>query len=120
MPSGRIDLRLENIGQVGQSQFSVDILTNGLAPPQATIIGRVAYPPITEIFADPRTVEGSFGHYNVIRLSLVFSSPIPSSAQYIAVSLFQEDATQFTFPWFGLMLEKAISGQATPTSHPVS
>lgn len=120
MPSGRVTLRRENVGGVGSSEFTVDILTHGRAAPLVTLGDNAGFPRVQDFYARAKRVDGGIGQFDVVRLTIRFTGSIPSSASAIAVNVFQEDATDFIYPWFSLIdrleeSDKALAGNPAPS-----
>ena len=111
MPSGRVTLRKENVGSTGQTEFTVDILTNGRAAPLVTLGDNAGFPAVKDFYARAVRVQGGIGMFDVVNLTIRFDGPISASASAIAVNVFQDDATEFTFPWFSLFKKEVFAGE---------
>lgn len=95
MPSGKVTITKDHIAdEVGSSEFTIDILTRGNDPPQATLSANSDFPPVKDFYARTKTVQNQ----KCIRLNVRFHSNIPNNASSIVVNLFQEDAQEFTLP----------------------
>lgn len=103
MPSGLVIFRRANVGGVGRSEFTADVLTGGTAPPQVTLHGNSGFPEVKDFYARAIEVSGGTGRYKVVRVHMRFHQAIAPSANAISVNIFQEDASQFTYPWLSLV-----------------
>jgi hypothetical protein len=113
MPTGRVTLREENIGSVGDREFTVDILTGGTAVPIVTLGDNSGYPAVQDIYSRARRVQGGIGYFNCVNVTVRFTGVIGGGARALALNVYQEDATEFTFPWFSFFdaPEPAFAGK---------
>jgi hypothetical protein len=98
MGVARVTLPYANTGGNGQSRLTVSILTGGKGAPLVTLADNNGFPEVVALYAKADSSDDP-----VIILTFVFSSPIDGTkAKELAVNCFQEDATQYTFPYIGL------------------
>jgi hypothetical protein len=110
VPSGQVTFRAENVVTAGDTFFQVHILTHGRQPPQVTISGNAGFPAVKDFIARAERVEGGVGHFRCVFFSIRFESAVTQNARAISINLYQEDATEFTFPWFSVSAMHGIMG----------
>ncbi|HRX77580.1 MAG TPA: hypothetical protein P5307_00895 [Pirellulaceae bacterium] len=95
----RLVLNEADLQSVGNRQVTINILTDGLEPPLATLDTNLGYPAIRDLYATARSIMTAPGvARGHIVLTMRFENPVPATANKLAVTLYQKDATSYTFP----------------------
>lgn len=110
MPSARVVFRFDDVASAGDSDFTADVLTNGRTAPQATLADNSGFPAVRDLYARAMRVSGGIGMFDVVRVVIRFESGIAASADAIAVNIYQEDASEFSFPWISVVSDQMHAG----------
>jgi hypothetical protein len=52
--------------------------------------------------------------FNCVYVIIRFRGNITEDARFVGINIYQEDATEFTFPWFSLVAQTPLPGLADP------